>query len=109
MLYCPYTIDKIIIVKGAVNMDKIKRNWVITKWCKIITDSGKDEYKDNSHVENLAQLTNKFRLLDDDGNVYAYGLSKSDSSFAPLDAYQNDYGCVWIEYKNPTTNKYEVL
>lgn len=90
-------------------MEKVNKKWIITKWCKSITDSGKDEYKDNSNVENIKELTNRFRLLDDDGTIYAYGLSKNDSSFAPLDAYMNDYGCTEIQYKNKTTGEYETL
>lgn len=86
-----------------------KRSWVITKWCASITDTGHDEYKDNSLVSNLHELKHKFRLLDDDGIVYAYGLAKSDSSFAPLDYYQNSYGCTEIQYKNPVTKVYETL
>jgi len=90
-------------------MEKTNKKWIITKWCKSITDNKKDVYCDNSDVENLKELTNKFRLLDDDGNIYAYGLSKSDSSFAPLDAYMYVYGCTEIQYKNPQTGEYKIL
>jgi len=52
----------------------------------------------------------RFRLLDDDGIHYYYGVSTSDSSFAPLDGYgaPND-GCTLIEYRNAKTRKYEAL
>ena len=42
----------------------------------------------------------KFRLLDDDGEVYYYGVSSNSSSFAPLDDFgmPND-GCTEIQYK----------
>ena len=90
----------------------------ITKWTKVITDSGKDEYtgllphmkeahkvKHGSYPENLYT----FRLLDDDGEIYAYGKSTVPDSFAPLDRYMNDYGCTEIQYRNPKTGKYETL
>lgn len=42
-----------------------------------------------------------FRVLDDDGTVYAYGRSDDDSSFDPLDEYAaGAWGCTRIEYKN---------
>lgn len=79
--------------------------WNITKWCKIITDSGEDEY---TH-RDVSGCEHSFRLLDDDGNVYAYGKSNDDSSFEPLDAYAYDYGVTEIQYKNPVTGRYETL
>ena len=77
----------------------------ITKWCKSITDDGKDKIV----CEKPIDLNFKFRLLDDDGYVYAYGYSNNDSSFAPLDRYQGDYGCTEIQYKNANTGEYETL
>jgi hypothetical protein len=59
-----------------------------------------DEYKGGK---------NRFRLLDDDGNIYLYGLSDCDSSFAPLDTFMYAYGCTEIQYKNPETKEYETL
>lgn len=79
--------------------------WNITKWCKIITDSGKDEYTGR----DVSGCEYSFRLLDDDGNVYAYGMSNDDSSFEPLDYYAYDYGVTEIQYKNPVTGRYETL
>ena len=54
-------------------------------------------------------MIHRFRLLDDDGIVYAYGVSDDDSSFSPLDYYAPMYGVVEIQYKNKTTGKYETL
>ena len=91
--------------------------YCITKWCKAITDTGKDEYtnrlpdmKDRlkSKYGSVPEL-HDFRLLDDDGEIYAYGKSTNDSSFAPLDRYMYDYGCTEIQYKNKNTGKYETL
>lgn len=92
----------------------------ITKWCKAITDSGKDEYTGRlpKMRERLIEKTGSvpelfdFRLLDDDGEVYAYGKSTDDSSeaaFAPLDRYMPEYGCTEIQYKNRATGQYETL
>lgn len=82
--------------------------FVITKWCKSITDSGKDEYTHKQH-DNMSF---KFRLLDADNSVYAYGYSDdcdSEKAFEPLDEYVDTYGCVAIEYKNIKTGKWEEL
>lgn len=91
--------------------------YCITKWCKSITDSGKDEYthRETKLKEKLIERYGecpklyRFRLLDDDGIVYGYGLSDDDSSFAPLDKYESWYGCTEIQYKNPETGIYETL
>ena len=92
----------------------------ITKWCKTITDSGEDEYTGrlqkmkNRLLERDGKIPTlyDFRLLDDDGEVYAYGKSTDNSSegaFAPLDRYMYEYGCTEIQYKNIETGKYETL
>lgn len=91
--------------------------YCITKWCKSITDSHKDVYTNRlPHMKQRLLETRgyvpelfKFRLLDDDGYIYAYGYSTSDSSFAPLDRYMPDYGCTEIQYMNQLTKKYETL
>lgn len=91
--------------------------YCITKWCKSITDSGKDEYTKRLDAMKKKLIETKgfvpelysFRLLDDDGVVYAYGKSTDDSSFAPLDRYMYDYGCTEIQYKNKNTGLYETL
>lgn len=71
--------------------------FVITKWCACITDSGKDEH---TGKKLKAKNVYRFRLLDDDGIVYAYGLSDDDSDFEPLDRYMDNYGVTGIQYKN---------
>lgn len=90
--------------------------YCITKWTKEITDSGKDEYTGRGKkMMNKLKESNytgdiyRFRLLDDDGIVYAYGISTDDSSFAPLDRYMYDYGCTEIQYRNQETGEYETL
>ena len=91
--------------------------YCITKWTKAITDSGKDEYTNRlpqmkqkliEKYGNVPELYS-FRLLDDDGEIYAYGKSTDPSSFAPLDRYMDSYGCTEIQYRNPETGKYETL
>lgn len=82
----------------------MRTKWNITKWCKGITDSGKDEYTGR----DVSKCPYRFRLLDDDGEIYAYG--KADNkTFDPLDAYMYSYGCTEIQYKNHETGIYETL
>lgn len=91
--------------------------YCITKWTKAVTDSGKDEYTKRLTImrEKLVDKFGEvpelfsFRLLDDDGEIYAYGKSTDNSSFAPLDRYMYDYGCTEIQYKNKVTGMYETL
>lgn len=89
------------------------KNWTITKWCKSITDSKEDEY-----TKRTIEATEKihFRLLDDDGIVYAYGVinkewfdDDNENGFIPLDYYMSDYGCTEIQLKNEVTGVYETL
>lgn len=49
-----------------------------------------------------------FRLLDGDDIVYFVGLSAVEDDFSPLDRYGEDYGCVWIQYKN-ANDEWEIL
>ena len=82
--------------------------FIITKWCAAVTDSGKDETVNTKPSD----MPYKFRLLGDDGEIYAYGYSKTcddDDAFNPLDRYMNDYGVTEIQYKNQNTGAYETL
>lgn len=81
------------------------RSWNITKWCKSIADSEKDEYTG----KDTKGMTERFRLLDDDGTVYAYGKAKEGVDFEPLDYYMYEYGCTEIQYKNKEIGEYETL
>lgn len=92
--------------------------YCITKWCKSITDSGRDEYTGRQapmikhYTEKYGEkpdALHRFRLLDADEIIYAYGVSTEPDSFAPLDYYMPAYGCVEIQYKDPKTGKYETL
>ena len=56
------------------------------------------KFKQSKHV--------KFRLLDDDGEVYFWGLmdhsdlyGSENKAFAPLDAFMNSYGCTELQYR----------
>lgn len=80
-------------------------NYVITKWCKTITDDKKDHYVNKDKVTK--EMIHKFRILDDD-EIYGYGVS-DQISFAPLSHYRPLYGVTGIQYKNPTNGKYEFL
>lgn len=82
----------------------------VTKWTKFITDDEKD--KNIKLKVDPSLVPYKFRLLDDDEIIYAYGYSSSDddeNAFAPLDAYASAYGVTVIQYMNPKTGKYETL
>lgn len=62
--------------------------------------------------EPKQKFPHKFRLLDDDGQVYAVGHSSDNSSedaFAPLDWAEGVWGCTAIEYYNPVTYEWELL
>ena len=88
--------------------------YCITKWTKHVTDSGKDEFTGReSKFRAKAKVNDKpifrFRLLDDDGVIYAYGLSTNDSSFSPMEKYGDMYGITDIQYRNEATGKYESL
>lgn len=54
-------------------------------------------------------MTHKFRVRDDDGVTYFWGVCSDSNSFAPLDTVGASLGCTEIQYKNPTTGKYETL
>ncbi len=76
------------------------KTWIITKWTKHITDTGKDE---KSKDIRLPIMIHKFRLKDDDGLIYAYGYSTTndeEEAFEPLDYLGELYGCTSIEYYN---------
>lgn len=52
-------------------------------------------------IEKLkGKMNHWFKCLDDDGEVYFWGVCSSDSSFAPLDYVGEAYGCTEIQYKN---------
>ena len=74
----------------------------ITKWCASITDDNKDRIIEVAENERKT-MPYIFRLLDDDGIIYAEGISSTNDdqkAFRPLDRYQNDYGCTEIQYLN---------
>jgi hypothetical protein len=67
--------------------------------CECCEDSP-TEYKEGKH---------KFRLLDDDGEIYYYGVSDDNSCFCPLDWAEPLWGCTEIQYRNEKTKEYETL
>lgn len=79
--------------------------FTITKWTRHITDDGKDKVV----RPKPEHMDHKFRLLDDDKVIYAYGYTTNPDSFAPLDRYQDAYGCVEIQYYNPVKKEWETL
>ena len=54
--------------------------------------------------------THRFRMLDDDGEVYYEGKSTVADSFAPLDDFgMPDSGCTEIQYYNNGLKQWERL
>ena len=76
---------------------------------------GQGRYRKRDNAGNvIKELTTKdmphnFRCKDDDGQIYFGGVTNNDSSFAPMDDFQDSYGVTSIEYKNKTTGKWEQL
>lgn len=69
-----------------------------------------DKFYTPEQIESLkSKMVHHFKVLDDDGIVYFWGVCSDDSSFAPLDCCGVGYGCTEIQYKNPKTGKYETL
>lgn len=65
-------------------------------------------------AEEIKAKGEKFRMLDDDEEVYYYGycLSEGDEigAFSPLENFgMPNAGCADIQYKNPKTGVYESL
>jgi hypothetical protein len=73
-------------------------SWVITDDCG---DDGLAVGAGNFPLGRLAELPHRFRLLDDDGEVYYLGRSDdqdSEAAFAPLDWATGYAGCTGIQY-----------
>jgi len=67
-------------------------SWLITE--DIINDG---EYT-GEVSGNKDKCKHKFRLLDDDEEIYFEGLSGNSSSFDPLDEFGSGFGCTDIQY-----------
>ena len=69
--------------------------WKITKTFL----EGESRAKSRGFETHAAKATHRFRLYDDDNELYFEGVSTSDSSFAPLDSYgMPGFGCTSIRY-----------
>ncbi|QHW35808.1 hypothetical protein GZH47_33490 (plasmid) [Paenibacillus rhizovicinus] len=60
-------------------------------------------------AKSYAEGQHKFRLLDDDRNVYLYGKSDDDNCFCPLDWSQPLWGTTEIQYYDEQTREYKTL
>lgn len=67
------------------------------------------QYSQEQIEKMLPRMIHKFRVKDDDGVTYFWGVCSDPNSFAPLDIVGAEYGCTTIEYKNPDTGRYEPL
>ena len=64
----------------------------------------------SSNFKEDVELKHKFKIYDDDGELYCEGLSDDDCSFDPLDDYgMPSLGATEIHYLNPKTGHYDVL
>lgn len=73
---------------------------------KIMYDASGNPFFDR--VLSDDEMPHKFRLKDDDGEVYFHGISNDSSSFQPLDVHGASYGCTTIEYQN-AAGEWEIL
>lgn len=80
--------------------------WIITK--DLINDDKRRKGCKSIDFKNQKECTERFKMLDDDGEVYYEGLATPDAVFAPLyDLGMPDAGCTEIQYyKN---GKWETL
>ena len=67
------------------------------------------DYSEQELAERIPKMVHKFRVKDDDGVTYFWGVSSNPESFAPLDMVGADLGCTTIEYKDPETGRYTQL
>lgn len=72
-------------------------NWIITKLCKSVTNTGKEEYINTDKKKNT--MIHDFRLFNEENVICAYGVSDNDRNLEPVAYYANTYGCVRIEYR----------
>ena len=85
--------------------------WEITK--NIIDGFEDDEivHPVSRNFKRDVKLPFKFRMLDDDGEIYFEGLSddnRTEDLFAPLDDFgMPSYGCTEIQYWNDKTKNWE--
>lgn len=72
-------------------------DYIADKTASSGTNANAKGMKSRNYKEGCANY--KFRLLDDDGQVYYAGRSDDDSSFAPLDCFGlPNAGCTVIQY-----------
>ena len=73
--------------------------WEITR---DLIEKGRNEGITSKDWLRDVDLNFEYRLLDDDGKVYYYGISNdcnSQKAFAPLDDFGRDAGCTAIQYR----------
>lgn len=91
--------------------------WIITKDLINLKFNGVEEEvgtASRNYDESKAdQCKYKFRMSDDDDEIYFYGLADSDNdlkAFSPLDDFgTGGYGCTNIEYWNEKKKQWEYL
>ena len=83
-------------------------SWYINK-DHVDGDYAVDAWNGSGNLDYVKQrCTHKFRMYDDDGELYYEGCSDDDSSFDPLDDFgMPNAGCTEIKYWNGST--WEIL
>jgi len=88
--------------------------WMITK--DIINAGRLNKKSFNFPDSEITNLTNKFKLYDDDDNLYFEGIAQElgddddpEDEFNPLDWAMNDCGCTYIKYYNKKTKAWDTL
>jgi hypothetical protein len=102
-------IDTAILAKEAgfnIGCTKLRGevdDYTIVNDCKNATSTKIDQIIKDGFIE-------KFKMFDDDGELYYSGYAKPDADFDPLDDFGTpNAGCTEIQYYNNKTKKYETL
>ena len=91
-------------------MWKRTRDYITSKEEKAEGKTWKDKKSSNWDDEKAKEKTfYKFRLKDDDEEIYLHGISSNDSSFAPCDYFEGLLGTTIIEYWNDNKKEWEML
>ena len=83
--------------------------WTITK---NLIDPSDGSYGTARTSEVSELMIHKFRIYDDDGELYLEGVASNQSyenAFEPLDWAMSMYGATEIKYKSLKTGKWETL
>lgn len=84
--------------------------WAITR--NVLEEEDVIIKSSNFPNEEISDLPHKFKLYDDDDELYFEGSSDdqdSEEAFGPLDWAMDDSGCAYIKYQNNDTKEWIIL